>query len=199
MRFHKLISTLLHPIVIPTIVVILYFLLIKNNLSHDHKVTVLSIVFVASYLIPLLGLIILKKIRFIKNFQTESIKERKLPIALMTIVFYFLGNSLITIPNLRDLGFLFYTTSLGLFIIYILYNFKIKASVHLLSFGICIGFFMVLSRYYAQSFTITIIVTILLSGLLASARLNLKKHTTREIYIGFFIGVFSSFSLNYFL
>jgi hypothetical protein len=58
---------------------------------------------------------------------------------------------------------------------------------------------MVLSRYYAQSFTITIIVTILLSGLLASARLNLKKHTTREIYIGFFIGVFSSFSLNYFL
>ncbi|MDG1404556.1 hypothetical protein [Polaribacter sp.] len=159
----------------------------------------MSLVFVASYLIPLLGLIILKKIRFIKNFQTESIKERKLPIALMTIVFYFLGNSLITIPNLRDLGFLFYTTSLGLFIIYILYNFKIKASVHLLSFGICIGFFMVLSRYYAQSFTITIIVTILLSGLLASARLNLKKHTTREIYIGFFIGVFSSFSLNYFL
>lgn len=177
----------------------LYFLLIPNNLSHDQKLAILSVVFIVSYLIPLLILMVLKKIRIIKSHEPNDIKERKLPIALMIIIFYLLGNSLMSIPNLRDLGFLFCATSLGLFLIYILFNLKINASLHLLSFGISTGYFMVLSSYYSQSFTTTIIVIILLSGLLASARLHLKAHTPKEIYIGFFIGVLANFCLNYFL
>ena len=199
MRFHKLISTILHPIVIPTIGVMLYFLLISNNFSQDQKLTILSLVFVVSYLFPLLTLIVLKKTRIIKSYQPESIKERKLPIALMTIVFYLFGNSLNSIPNLRDLSLLFHATSLGLFLIYILFYLKIKASIHLLSFGISVGFFMVLSIDYAQSFTIVIIMIILLAGLLASARLHLKAHTPKDIYVGFFTGVLAPFCLQYLL
>lgn len=199
MRFYKLLSTILHPIVIPTIGVMLYFLLIPNGFLHDEKLTILSLVFVVSYIIPLLILIILKKLKIVKTYQTESIKERKLPIALMIIVFYLLGNWFNSIADFRDLGLLFYATSLGLFLIYILFPFKIKASVHLLSFGISIGFFIVLSRIYEQSYTIVIITLLLLGGLLASARLHLKAHTPKEIYIGFFIGVLAIFSLSYLL
>jgi len=199
MRFYKLISTILHPIVIPTIGVMLYFLLIPNRFLHDEKLTILSLVFVVSYIIPLLILIILKKLKFIKTYQTESIRERKLPIALMIMVFYLLGNWLNSIINFRDLALLFYATSLGLFLIYILFSFKIKASIHLLSFGISTGFFLVLSSVYEQSYTLVIIIIILLAGLLASARLNLRAHTSKEVYIGFFIGVFVIFGLHYFL
>lgn len=199
MRFYKLLSTILHPIVIPTIGVMLYFLLIPNGFLHDEKLTILSLVFVVSYIIPLLILIILKKLKIVKTYQTASIKERKLPIALMIIVFYLLGNWFNSIADFRDLGLLFYATSLGLFLIYILFPFKIKASVHLLSFGISIGFFIVLSRIYEQSYTIVIITLLLLGGLLASARLHLKAHTPKEIYIGFFIGVLAIFSLSYLL
>ena len=195
MRFYKLISTILHPIVIPTIGVMLYFLLIPNRFLHDEKLTILSLVFVVSYIIPLLILIILKKLKFIKTYQTESIRERKLPIALMIMVFYLLGNWLNSIINFIDLALLFYATSL----IYILFSFKIKASIHLLSFGISTGFFLVLSSVYEQSYTLVIIIIILLAGLLASARLNLRAHTSKEVYIGFFIGVFVIFGLHYFL
>jgi len=69
----------------------------------------------------------------------------------------------------------------------------------LLSFGISTGFFLVLSNIYEQSYTFVIIIIILLAGLLASARLHLKAHTSKDIYIGFFIGIFSIFSLHYFL
>ena len=199
MRFYKLISTILHPIVIPTIGVMLYFLLIPNSILQHQKLTILSLVFGVSYLIPLLILILLKKTRIIKNYQPKSIEERKLPIALMTIVFYLFGNSLNSIANLRDLGLLFYATSLGLFLTYILFYFKIKASIHLLSFGISLGFFMVLSIDYAQSFTIVIMIIILLAGLLASARLHLKAHTPKDIYVGFFIGTVTPFYLQYLL
>ena len=199
MRFYKIISTILHPIVIPTIGVMLYFLLIPNSLLQNQKLTILSLVFGVSYIIPLLILIFLKKTKIIKSYQPKSIRERKMPIALMTIVFYLFGNSLNNIANLRDLGLLFYATSLSLFLSYILFYFKIKASIHLLSLGISVGFFMVLSIVYTQSFAIVIIIIILLAGLLASARLHLKAHTPKDIYIGFFIGTVTPFCLQYLL
>lgn len=199
MRFYKLISTILHPIVIPTIGVMLYFLLIPNSLLQNQKLTILSLVFGVSYVIPLLILIFLKKTRIIKSYQPKSIRERKLPIALMTIVFYLFGNSLNSIASLRDLGLLFYATSLSLFLSYIMFYFKIKASIHLLSLGISVGFFMVLSIVYTQSFVIVIVIIILLAGLLASARLHLKEHTPKEIYVGFFIGTVTPFYLQYLL
>nr|WP_083139873.1 hypothetical protein [Polaribacter reichenbachii] len=177
----------------------LYFLLIPINLSSDKKFSILSLIFISSYLIPLLVLVLLKKFKFIKNFQTESIKERKLPVALMIFLFYFLGNTMNNIPSLRDLSLLFYATSIGLIIIYILFFFKIKASIHLLSLSIPTGFFLVLSTNYSQSYILVIIILIILSGILASARLHLKAHNRTEVYIGFFLGLITPIVLNYIL
>ena len=199
MRFYKSISTILHPIVIPTIGVMFYFLLIPNQFSSKQKLSILSLIFVATYLIPLLIMVVLKKLKVIKTYKVETIKERKLPISIMITVFYLLGNSFNNTPNLHDIGLLFLSTSLGLFFVYILFYFKIKASIHLLSLGISIGFFMILSSVYSQSFTMPIIIIFILSGLLGSARLHLKAHSTKEIYLGFFTGVLVTFSLHYLL
>lgn len=199
MRFYKFISVILHPIVTPTIGVMLYFLLVPNNFESNQRLNILSLIFVVTYLIPLLILVVFKNLKIIETYHTESIKERKMPLALMITLFYVLGNTLSNIINLRDLGVLFYATSFGLFIIYILFYFKIRASIHLFSFGIPIGFFMILSNLYSQSFIILIIALFLLAGLLASARLHLKVHTTKEIYIGFFTGILSSLSMYYLL
>ena len=199
MQIHKVISTILHPIVVPTIGVMLYFLIIPNNLRSNHKLTILGLIFVVTYLIPLVILIIFKKINIIKSYKTESIKERKLPVAIMITLFYLLGNTLNKTSSLTDLSLLFYATSFGLFIIYLLFNFNIKASIHLLSLGISIGFFMVLSSVYNQNLAILIIVLILLSGVLASSRLHLEAHTNKEIYIGFFVGVLSNLGMYYIL
>lgn len=199
MRFHKIISTILHPIVVPTIGVMLYFLLISNNLMSNQKLMILSLVFVVTYLIPLLFLIVLKKVKIIKSYQTESIKERKIPVAVMIVIFYLLGNTINSIVFLRDLSLLFYATTLGLILIYLLFFFKIKTSIHLLSLGISAGFFMILSYNYSQSFLWIIIIILMLSGVLASARLHLKAHTNKEVYIGFFIGITTPILLNLFL
>lgn len=199
MRFPKIISTILHPIVIPTIGVMLYFLLVPSTISSNQKLSVLSLIFVVTYLIPLLILVVFKKLKFIKNYKTESIKERKLPVLLMIILFYLLGNTIEKQLILKNLALLFYASSLGLILIYILFYFKIKTSIHLLSLGISVGFFLVLSNIYSQSFTIVIIIIFLLAGLLASARLKLKAHSTKEIYLGFFIGILATLSIYYLL
>ncbi|WP_026776659.1 hypothetical protein [Polaribacter sp. Hel_I_88] len=199
MSFFKYISTILHPIVIPTIGVMLYFLLIPSNLVSKQKLLVLSLVFIVTYLIPLLLIVLFKKLRFIKSYKIKGIKERKLPVALMVFLFYLLGTTISNVVNLRDLGILFYATSLALFIVYLLFFFKIKTSVHLLSLGIFAGFFIVLTNIHSKSFTIVIMILFLLAGVLASARLSLKAHSSKEIYIGFFIGLLSPSIIYYLL
>jgi membrane-associated HD superfamily phosphohydrolase len=186
-------STVLNPIVIPTIGVMLYFLLTPNNFESNQKFKILSLVFTVTYLIPLLILILFKKFKVTKNYEPNTIKERKIPIGLMIVLFYLLGR---TTSNIGNLGLLFYATSLGLVLIYILFFFNIKASVHLLSLGLFAGFFMVLSTIYSQSYMLLIMIILLLSGILGSARLNLKAHTTKEIYIGFFIGLIAPLIIN---
>lgn len=199
MRFYKFISVILHPIVTPTIGVMLYFLLIPNTFISNQKLNILSLIFIATYLIPLLVLVIFKRLKIIETYQTESIKERKLPVALMVTLFYILGNTLSNVINLRDLSALFYATSIGLFVVYILFYFRFRASMHLFSLGVSIGFFMILSNRYSQSFIIVIIILFLLAGLIGSARLYLKAHTSKEIYVGFFTGILSSFCMYYLL
>ncbi|AUC21924.1 hypothetical protein BTO15_07345 [Polaribacter sejongensis] len=199
MKFYKFISVMLHPIVIPTIGITLYFILIQNSFSKNQKFAVLGLIFVTTYIVPLLILILFRRFKLIKSFKAESIKERKVPVAMMIVLFYLLGNTLYGIANLRDLGMLFYATSLGLVFIYILFAFKIKTSIHLISIGITIGFFYVLSFMYQQNVTAVLICGLLLSGILASARLHLKAHTHKEVYLGFILGFLSPSIVFYFL
>lgn len=199
MKFHKFISVVLHPIVIPTLGVLLYFMFIPNSISSHQKLLILGLIFVVTYLIPLLILILLKIFRLIQSYQVSSIAERKIPILLMIVLFYLLGNTLFSISFVRDLGILFFATSFGLVIIYLLFMFQLKASLHILSVGIATGFFLLLSVQYSISFLPIIFILILISGILASSRLYLKAHTPREVYLGFFLGIVSPFIVNFML
>lgn len=199
MKFNKFISVILHPIVIPTICVLLFFTVLPIRIGSNQKLAILGLTFVGTYLIPLIVLIILKTFGYIKSYQVTTIKERKIPLLLMILLFYLLGNTLFRNPFIRDLGTLFYATSLGLVTIYLLFIFKLKTSLHLLSLGIAVGFFLLLSIIYITSFLPLIVVLILISGILASSRLYLKAHTPKEVYLGFFIGVLCPFLVNYIL
>jgi len=194
-KFHKFISTILHPIVLPTLGVFIYFLFVSQSFEKRLQLIVLGLVFTLTYLLPLLMLLLLKKFRFIKDFQVSTIKERRFPIIFMMLLLYFLGNSIIQIPTIRNLGILFFGTSLSLTCIYVLFSLKLKSSLHLVSMGNMIGFFLIMTNINSLSMLPIIILLILLSGILASSRLYLKAHTPVELLIGFFLGIVCQFIL----
>jgi hypothetical protein len=198
-RGYKIISVILHPIVLPTIGVLLYFIVIPRNYTNHIKLVLLSLIFVTTYLIPLLILILFKKLKLIRTFNADSIKERKLPVAMMIILFYLLANTIATITDIKEISLLFYATSLALSLIYICFAFRLKTSLHLLSLGISTSFFIVLSIIYSNNFAIVIIVHILLAGLVANARIYLEAHTPKEVYLGFFLGFIAPLGIYYFL
>ena len=109
----------------------------------------------------------------------------------MILLFTIIGNIFMKSLNLRDFGVLFYGTTLGLILVYLFIIFQIKVSLHLLSIGSLIGFFMMMGFEYSTSVAPIILVLILLSGLLASARLHLKAHEPKEVYLGVLFGISS--------
>ena len=113
----------------------------------------------------------------------------------MIFLLYFLGNTIIQIPTIRNLGILFYGTSLSLTCIYLLFSVKLKSSLHLVSMGNMIGFFLIMTNINSLSMLPIIILLILLSGILASSRLYLKAHTPVELLIGFSLGIVCQFIL----
>ena len=195
MKFHKFISTILHPIVLPTLGVFLYFVFVSQSFEKRLQLIVLGLVFALTYVVPVLLLLFLKNFGFIKDFQVSTIKERRFPVFFMIFLLYFLGNTIIQIPTIRNLGILFYGTSLSLTCIYLLFSVKLKSSLHLVSMGNMIGFFLIMTNINSLSMLPIIILLILLSGILASSRLYLKAHTPIELLIGFSLGIVCQFIL----
>lgn len=198
-RFYKTISVILHPIVVPTISILLYFIFIPFSYQSNQKLVLLSLVFVTTYIIPLLILILFKKLKLIKSFTADSIAERKIPITIMIVLFYLLGNTIASISIMKDISVLFYATSNGLIIVYILFVFKFKTSIHLLSLGISTSFFILLGFLYSYNFLLLVITHILIAGIVGNSRLHLNAHTSKEVYTGFFIGFIAPFMVYYFL
>ncbi len=199
MRWHKFISTILHPIVMPTIGILIYFIFTPIYLDRKQQLSLLAVVFIATYIIPLLLLILLKSIGYIKSFQVHTINERRIPIFFMMTLLFILGKFFAEISTIRELSYLFFGVVFGLGIIYLLFLAEIKASLHLLSIGAAIGFFLLFQQLQNINTLPIVIVLIFLSGLLAASRLYLKAHTVKEVYIGFFIGICSPFLAYYIL
>jgi membrane-associated phospholipid phosphatase len=188
MRFYKFISTVLHPIVVPTLGVLIYFIFVSQSVGQDQQFLLLGLVFGITYIIPVLALIILKSLGLIRSFQVNTIRERRMPVLLMTLLFYLLGNTLGQFTMLEDLGLLFYGTSFSLLCSYLFFAFELKSSLHLLSMGSALGFFLVIMNLYGLSLLPIVMVIILLTGLVASSRLYLNAHTPKELISGFSLG-----------
>lgn len=196
MRFQKIISTLFHPIVMPTIGIMLYFLVTTKQIEPYQKLIAILIIFGTTYFTPLVLLFLLKSLKKIDSYQLKKRKERKLPLAIMVVLFYALGNLFKRILILEEISLLFHATSLGLIITYFLLNFSIKSSIHLLSIGISCGFFMMVALKSDESYILIIIINFLIAGLLGSARLHLKAHSPKEVYFGFLIGISTVFGMH---
>lgn len=179
--------------VIPTIGVLLFLILTPDIISTQRQYLLISIIFFATYVVPLLSLFVLKTLGLINSFQVHSIKERKLPIFVMLVIFYVLGRLLINIPLFKELGVLFYGTNIALVLIYLLFFLKIKASLHIMSMASFLGFFLIFSSIHSINILPIAAIIVLLTGILASSRLYLKAHTHKEIYLGFFIGIISQY------
>ncbi len=189
-RIAKIISLIFHPIIIPT-----YILLILFNLKayfsliipYHTKLIIIIMVFIMTFILPLLFTIILKKKDIVKTFQMETREERVYPF-MITAICYYLTYYIIKQMQLPPVFYLINIGGVFLVIAILIINFYWKISVHLTGIGGMLGTLIGLSLRFMVDMPFIIFIVILISGLLGFARLKLHAHSPAQVYAGFLMG-----------
>ena len=128
----------------------------------------------------------------VSSLEMNDKKERSKPLfvglVFMIFGFYLLNNVFIYSPQIKSI----YLGALLIVILSIIISKKWKISLHLLGIGGAIGVFLYLQQIYGGMLQI-VLLFIILSGVLAYARLKEGAHNPMQVYIGFLLGVITEY------
>jgi len=114
------------------------------------------------------------------------------------MIIYLLLSNTIKESILPELYFYLLGGLISTFILFILVFLKVKASIHLVGISALTVFVGALSLHYEVNIIYSFAILVLLNGLVATSRLELKAHTYKEIVFGFFTGLLPQLILTYF-
>lgn len=165
------------------------------------KTRILILYFLFCTLFPGVSYAIMLKSKMISTIDIQNRAERFLPIFIMLAYclglyfFMLLFSSKIIIPK-----FLLAFPLSGAFVCILFYflNRWKKVSIHAGSVGITTGFILSYDVQHVYYQFWIIVLVFIISGLVMSARLYLKRHTLTEVVVGWISGTILTFTLNYY-
>jgi hypothetical protein len=133
----------------------------------------------------------LKYRQLISSWFVTDQKERIIPL-ITTSIFYFITLYIILTFKIPVFIKAFVLASAVLSSIITVINFWFKISIHSVGAGALIALVIALSVKSHDPLTLMLIAVIFLAGLVLSSRLWLNSHSPKEVWLGFFLGVFTS-------
>lgn len=159
--------------------------------SSSHLLFIL-LIFIVTFLLPVLNLGIMKALGSIRSFQMETREERILPFTAVslvyiaiTVIFYFktrisLGDNFLKLMVVIDL----------LAVMATIITFFFKVSVHSLTAWGIIAILIILNKLSEEgSLFYPALISILLTGFIMSARIYLQAHSLKEVMWGGIAGL----------
>lgn len=188
----RAISYTFHPLLIPTYSLLILFLFqIKSYIFYaipfEAKATLLGIVFLNTFILPVVMILFMKYRKLINDLYMDTRKERTLPY-IVTAIFYFSTYYLLKKFHLPGVIHLIMFGSACLVLVALIVNFWWKISAHMMAIGGLTGAFAGLSFLLSMNMGALIAIIILVAGFIGFARLRLKSHSPAEVYAGFLTG-----------
>jgi hypothetical protein len=192
----NLISYLLHPVFIPTYAV--YLLLNNSAFKINEKLGILiyAVVFLNTCLLPLFSTLLMKKFGLVSTMEVNHQRERNMPY-LITFIFYLSTWWLLAKAPLPPVVAQIMLGAAIAVLLTAVINFKIKISAHMVGIGGLTGAFLMLGFNGLHDYTLFVIISFLVAGIVAWARLQLLAHKENEIYWGFILGVLCQIGADY--
>ncbi len=186
------ISVLLHPLLMATYGCLLLFFGIRDTVYDyltplDTKWRISVIVFMFSFMFPVLNIFILYKLKRLPSITLSAQKDRTFPY-LMTSIFYFGLFYLMTDINIWPSLKLFIAGGGVAILLTAIINLRTKISAHMVGIGGLLGVIISVSYLIRFNMTPFYILIIIVAGFIGFARLKLEEHTTGQIYGGFLLG-----------
>jgi membrane-associated phospholipid phosphatase len=205
MLLARFISILFHPLLLATYLfglLAFVFPVALDPLKEEGQMNFIFLIFCVTFLFPALNVGIFKTFGSVRTFSMVDRHERIIPFSFITILYIvvtylFYSRTRIGVED-NLLKFLIIIDALALVGTVATYFYKV--SIHSLAICGLIGILLPLNKISEQNalFYPTII-TIVLAGVVMSARLQLNVHTPREVMIGGVLGFTTSFILMFFL
>lgn len=192
--FAKLVSLVFHPLFIP--VYLAWFLvrvqpyLFASFNEADKSIVVIR--FAVMYtLFPLATVLIAKALGFIDSIYLKTQKDRIIPYIACGLYYfwmwYVLRNQLQFPPIILSMSMaIFIAASIGL-----MANIYFKVSMHAMSMGVMVAFMFGLALTTDINMSFYLSISILIAGIVCTARMINEDHVPFEVYSGFIIGIVS--------
>lgn len=193
------ISLVFSPFYLPVVAfVILYFFSYLSYMPWQYSLWVISMVYIFTILLPRLGIFVYRKLNGWTRHQLSH-RERRIVPYLLSIVCY--ATLLILMDYLCMPRFTLSVVvgALGIQIACALINVRLKVSTHAAAAGGFVGALIAFSILLHFDPTPWLCLTILLSGLVCTARLILRQHTLPELGVGVLVGILSGFMAIWFV
>ena len=201
-----LMSILFHPLLIPTIffsIIVFFVPFLLSPWNSNAKYLLLIMIFIFTFLFPLITTYLLfynenKESHFSFLKMSESKKRVKpfLLVGCIYMLFSYLLHQQLKLNNLLIVVHI--CIAVSIIVAGIISNFW-KISIHAIGLGGLIGFLILLNEWFADGeLFYTILIIIVISGFVFSARLYLKEHNFAQISIGMLIGLFISMTGMYY-
>lgn len=180
---------------IPAVATILYLFFNGVNFANQEKIFILSQVLILTVVIPVLVFFLLRATGNIDNAMAVKASQRKIPLLLHCFLIIILVRTSITIDPYPELHFFLLGGLMSSLLALILLFVRIKASLHMIAISSLTVFIIGLSLHlHIQNF-LTVAALLLLNGVIATSRLEMKAHTIKELLLGFILGIVPQFLL----
>lgn len=199
--FAKVISYVFHPLFIPTYV---YFFLTQafpyefSGLMRNDAMFRTLVVFINTAFFPAVAIFLLWRLKFIESIFLRTQKERIAPYMIVMVFYWWLWY---LSKNFTDQPFELRVFFLGTFlttpIALVLNNFY-KISMHAIGVGCAAGFMVILAFLKSADMGAAVAISLLIAGIVCTARFLVSDHTNRDIYSGLLLGIFCQLIAAYF-
>jgi membrane-associated phospholipid phosphatase len=192
----KLISILFHPLLLTTYLVIVLTVFFPSMLMirNENQRIIVSLIFVFTFVLPALNIAMLRSFGTISSLMLESRQERIVPfvfISLLYILVTFLFHYKLPFSSNFNKLMIIIT---AMIVVSLIITFFYKISIHSLAMCGGIGILLPLNKVSEQvNLLWPTAITIVVAGLVMSARLFLGAHTPREVMYGSVVGFMVGF------
>ena len=198
-KVSKIVSTIFHPILLPSLGFLLLFAsgFYNSMLTSDAKRFILLVIFFSTATLPMLSIAILAfNSKF--DFLMPNSRDSVVPL-LFTSVFYYIGFILLGRIHFLPVFKLFMIGSVLLIVALLLISFKWKISIHMAAIGAITATFFALSFRSGINPEGAIIILVIVSGLIGTSRLILNKNSLLQVAAGYILGFAFIYPVIYFL
>jgi hypothetical protein len=189
--FAAVVSYILHPLLVPTFIIILLLnmnVFLAFMIPFAIKLWIIGMFFTVTFAMPAIMIYLMHRKGIIASMQMELRKERFYPL-LLTTIFWGLAYSLISRSGLPQVYYQYLLGGIIALIVAMIVNYFWKISLHMLGMGGITGVFLGFSMKIGTAIFPLLAILIFLSGLVGYARLKENSHNPPQIYVGYIVGV----------